>query len=128
VVRRIWPKRLPQAIVGVACFTRYTELLAHGSSYGIYCFVPGILKHFDSEAIYALTAPRPMLMLSGDQDHNAPPDGIEVLEQKVGAVYRLYGQPERFRSVLYKNTGHEYLPEMRAEMAAWFEKWLPVKQ
>jgi dienelactone hydrolase len=115
-----------KAIVGVACFTRYTELLAHGSSHGIYYFVPGILKHFDSEAIYALTAPRPMLMLSGDQDRNAPPDGIEVLEQKVGAVYRLYHRPECFRSVLYKDTGHEYLPEMRDEMAAWFEKWLPV--
>jgi len=57
-----------QAIVGVACFTRYTELLAHVSSHGIYYFVPGLLKHFDTEAIYAIVAPRPMLMLSGDQD------------------------------------------------------------
>jgi dienelactone hydrolase len=116
-----------KAIVGVACFTRYTELMAHGKSHGIYYFVPGILKHFDSEAIYALTAPRPMLMLSGDQDHNAPPDGVEVLEKKVGAVYELHGQPERFRSVLYRNTGHEYLPEMRTAMVEWFEKYLPVK-
>jgi dienelactone hydrolase len=115
-----------KVVVGVACFTRYTELLAHGSSHGIYYFVPGLLKHFDSEAIYALTAPRPMLMLSGDQDRNAPPDGIEILEKKVGAVYRLYGKPEHFRSVLYKDTGHEYLPEMRAEMVAWFARWLPV--
>lgn len=113
-----------QAVVGVACFTRYTELLAHGSSHGIYYFVPGVLRHFDSEAIYALTAPRPMLMLSGDQDRNAPPDGIEVLEQKVGAVYRLHGRPENFRSVLYRDTGHEYLPEMRAEMVAWFQRHL----
>jgi dienelactone hydrolase len=117
-----------KSIVGVACFTRYTELLAHGSSHGIYYFVPGLLRHFDTEAIYALSAPRPMLMLSGDQDRNAPPDGIEVLEKKVGAVYRLYGKPERFRSVLYKDTGHEYLPEMRDEMVAWFEKHLPVKK
>lgn len=116
-----------KAIVGVACFTRYTELLAHGSSHGIYYFVPGILKHFDTEAIYALTAPRPMLQLSGDQDHNAPPDGVEVLEKKIAPVYKLYGKPECFRSVLYKNTGHEYLPEMRSEMVAWFQKWLPVK-
>jgi dienelactone hydrolase len=115
-----------KAIVGVCCFTRYTELLAHGSSHGIYYFVPGLLKHFDSEAIYALTAPRPMLMLSGDQDRNAPPDGIEVLERKLGGVYKLYGKPENFRSVIYKNTGHEYLHEMKVEMAAWFERHLPV--
>jgi dienelactone hydrolase len=115
-----------KAIVGVACFTRFEELLAHRSSHGIYYFVPGLLKHFDSEAIYALVAPRPMLMLSGDQDYNAPPDGIEVLERKIGAVYKLYGKPDAFRSVLYKNTGHEYLTEMRQEMSDWFAGNLPA--
>lgn len=113
-----------QTIVGVACFTRYTELLAHGKSHGIYYFVPGLLKHFDSEAILACVAPRPMLQLSGDQDHNAPPDGVEVLEQKLAKVYELHGEPENFRSILYRNTGHEYLPEMRHEMVAWFQKHL----
>jgi dienelactone hydrolase len=117
-----------KAIVGVACFTRYTELIAHGNlrKHGIYYFVPGVLEHFDTEAIYALVAPRPMLMLSGDQDGGAPTDGIEVLEQKLGAVYRLYGEPGHFRSVVYEKTGHEYLPEMKVEMIAWFEEYLPV--
>jgi dienelactone hydrolase len=117
----------PQAIVGVACFTRYTELLAHGSSHGIYYFVPGVLKHFDTEAIYSCVAPRPMLQLSGDQDRNAPPDGIEVLEKKLAAVYELHKQPDNFRSILYKDTGHEYLPEMRTAMVEWFVKHLPER-
>jgi dienelactone hydrolase len=118
-----------KALVGVACFTRYQELIAHGNlrKHGIYYFVPGMLTHFDSEAVYALAAPRPMLMLSGDQDGGAPTDGIEVLERKLGQVYQLYGKPEQFRSVVYKNTGHEYLPEMKAEMLAWFEKYLPAR-
>ncbi len=68
-----------------------------------------------------------MLMLSGDQDGGAPVDGVEVLERKLGQVYRLYGQADHFRSVVYKNTAHEYLPEMKAEMVAWFEKHLPVQ-
>jgi dienelactone hydrolase len=118
-----------KAIVGVACFTRYTELIAHGNlrKHGIYYFVPGVLEHFDTEAIYALVAPRPMLMLSGDQDGGAPTDGIAVLEKKLGALYRLYGEQDHFRSVVYEKTGHEYLPEMKAEMLAWFEKHLPVE-
>jgi dienelactone hydrolase len=119
-----------KAIVGVACFTRYSELLAHGNlrMHGIYYFVPGLFTHFDTEAIYSLVAPRPMLMLSGDQDGGAPTDGVETLEHKLAQVYGLYHQPEHFRSVVYKNTGHEYLPEMKAEMVAWFEKYLPVQQ
>jgi hypothetical protein len=117
-----------KAVVGVACFTRYTELIAHGNlrMHGIYYFVPGVLRHFDTEAIHALIAPRPHLELSGDQDGGAPTDGIEVLEKKLGAVYRLHGKPENFRSVIYKGTGHEYLPEMKAEMAEWFGRHLPA--
>ncbi len=119
-----------QAVVGVACFTRYTELIAHGNlrKHGIYYFVPGVLQHFDTEAIHALIAPRPHLELSGDQDGGAPTDGVMVLEKKLGALYQLYGKSENFRSVLYKDTGHEYLPEMRVEMVQWFERHLPVKR
>jgi dienelactone hydrolase len=115
--------------VGVACFTRYTELFAHGNlrSHGIYYFVPGVFAHFDTEAIHALIAPRPHLELSGDEDQGAPVDGVVMLEKKLGQVYRLYGKESNFRSIIYEKTGHEYLPEMRAEMAAWFEKTLPVK-
>ena len=116
-----------QAVVGVACFTRYTELIAHGNlrRHGIYYFVPGVLAHFDTEAIHALIAPRPHLELSGDQDGGAPTDGVIALEKKLGAVYRLYEKGEHFRSVLYKDTGHEYLPEMKDEMTRWFERHLP---
>ena len=98
---------------------------SYGDDPGMYYFVPGMLQHFDTEAIFALVAPRPMLQLSGDQDGGAPTDGIEVLEEKLGALYRLYGQPGNFRSVIYKDTGHEYLPEMKAETIAWFARYLP---
>jgi dienelactone hydrolase len=115
-----------KAVAGVACFGRYTELIAHGNLryHGIYYFVPGMLKHFDTEALHALIAPRPHLELTGDQDPTAPVDGIEVLDRKLSQLYTLYGKPENFRSVIYRKTGHEYLPEMKVEMVAWFEKHL----
>jgi dienelactone hydrolase len=118
-----------KAIAGIACFTRYTELIAHGNlrMHGIYYFVPGILKHFDVEAVYSLVAPRPMLMLSGDEDGGAPTSGIITLENILGKMYGLYDVPENFRSVLYSKTGHEYLPEMKEEMVTWFETHLPVQ-
>ncbi|HLF91913.1 MAG TPA: alpha/beta hydrolase family protein, partial [Planctomycetota bacterium] len=86
-----------QAVVGVACFTRYTELIAQGNLryHGIYYFVPGVFAHFDTEAIHALIAPRPHLELSGDQDGGAPTDGIVTLEKKLGALYRLYGKGDQ---------------------------------
>ncbi len=43
-------------VVGVACLTRYENLLKHGQlrQHGAYYFVNGILKHFDTEAVISL--------------------------------------------------------------------------
>jgi len=112
--------------VGIACFTRYQNLIAHGQlrQHGVYYFTNGLLKHFDSEAVVALIAPRPFLALTGDLDAGSPADGVRAIEQEVSKVYRAVGAPDRFRSVLYPDVGHTVTPEMRAEMLAWFERWL----
>ena len=114
------------ATVGVACLTRYENLILHGNlqAHGLYYFTYGLLKHFDTEGVLALLAPRPFLALTGNIDYGSPVDGIKVLEEKVSGVYRAAGAPDRFKSIVYRDTGHVYTPEMRAEMLAWFERWL----
>ena len=101
-------------------------MIAHGQlrQHGVYYFVNGLLRHFDTEGVLALIPPRPYLALTGDLDAGSPADGIKALAEKVGRVYAAVGAPERFQSVLYPNVGHSYTPEMRAEMLAWFERWL----
>jgi dienelactone hydrolase len=115
-----------KAVVGVACFTRYEDLIAIRMlrAHGIYYFVPGILKHFDSEGVMALLAPRPFLALTGDRDAGSPPEGMKKLEQILDRFYRVYGKPEHFQSVVYPKTGHVYNDDMKERMAAWFEKFL----
>ena len=114
------------AVVAVACLTRYQNLIAHGElrQHGVYYFVNGLLRHFDSEGVLALIAPRPFLALTGDLDAGSPADGVRALERAVGGTYEALGAGERFHSVLYRGVGHEYTPEMRAEMLAWFRRWL----
>ncbi len=114
------------ATVGVACLTRYQNLIAHGNlrAHGLYYFSYGLLRHFDTEGVLALLAPRPFLALTGDLDAGSPVDGIRVLEEKVGRVYAVNGVPERFKSILYPDEGHVYTARMRREMLAWFERWL----
>jgi dienelactone hydrolase len=112
--------------VGVACLTRYQNLLAHGQlrQHGVYYYVNGLLKHFDSEGVIALIAPRPFLALTGELDAGSPADGIRTIEEQVGKVYAALGAKERFRSVLYQDTGHVYTPAMRKELLAWLGRWL----
>lgn len=112
-----------KAVVGVACFTRYGELIEQRylSAHGIYYFVPGMLQHFDTEAVMGLIAPRPFLALTGDSDAGSPLEGMYVLEEKLQAAYDLYDRPEHFKSVIYPNTGHVYTDEMKVHMIEWFD-------
>jgi dienelactone hydrolase len=112
--------------VGVACLTRYQNLIAHGQlrAHGIYYFVNGLLQRFDTEGVLALLAPRPFLALTGDLDSGSPADGIRVLEERVGQVYAALGAQERFQSILYADVGHTYTAEMRRAALAWFDRWL----
>jgi dienelactone hydrolase len=115
-----------KTVVGVACFTRYKELIEQKqlSAHGIYYFVPGLLKHFDTEAVMGLIAPRPFLALTGDSDRGSPISGMKVLEEKLNTLYSLYDKNENFRSIIYPNTGHVFTDEMKLEMLHWFEKYL----
>jgi dienelactone hydrolase len=115
-----------KAVVGVACFTRYEDLIGIRSlsAHGIYYFVPGILKHFDTEGIMALLAPRPFLALTGDSDAGSPPEGMRKLETILTNFYKLYGKRDQFQSIIYPNTGHVYNDDEKSRMVAWFDKYL----
>jgi hypothetical protein len=112
--------------VGVCCLTRYQDLVARGGlhEHGIYYFVPGMLQHFDTEAVASLIAPRPFLTLSGADDTGSPASGVETINAFCSGVARLYGKPENFRGVLYSGVAHLYTPEMWREMTAWFARHL----
>jgi dienelactone hydrolase len=114
------------AVVAVACLTRYQNLIAHGElrAHGVYYFVNGLLRHFDSEGVLALIAPRPLLALAGELDAGSPADGVRALERAVEGTYQALGAGDRFRSILYPEVGHAYTPEMRAAALAWFGRWL----
>jgi len=115
-----------KAVVGVACFTRYKELIEQRElrAHGIYYFVPGMLNHFDTEAVMGLIAPRPFLALTGDQDKGSPLSGMLVLEKKLNNAYSLYGKANHFKSIIYPNTGHVFTDEMKMEMLRWFDTHL----
>lgn len=115
------------AAVCVACTTRYEELILAGQlkAHGIYYFVPGMLKHFDTEAVVSLAAPRPILLMTGTDDEGSPTAGVLRINQTVAQVYALHGAQPCFESSLYHRVGHVYLPEMWERTLAWLQRWVP---
>lgn len=113
-----------KAGVAVACLTRYQELIQAGQmkAHGIYYYVPGMLQHFDTEAVIGLIAPRAALFLTGDQDGGSPVAGIRKIESIVAGIYRLHGAAERFESRVYEGMGHVYTRDMWQRMLAWMDR------
>jgi dienelactone hydrolase len=112
--------------VAVACLTRATNLVRHRAlaEHGIYYYVPGFLRHFDTEAVVALIAPRPALFLNGDRDPGSPVDGIRTIASVARDAYARYRQPSHFESRIYRGVGHEYTPDMWTRMLAWMDRWI----
>jgi len=124
--RSWWLMALDERIqtgVAVDCLTRYQELIAEQKmkAHGIYYYVPGILKEFDSEAVISLIAPRPVLFMTGDQDPGSPVTGIIKIENVVKRVYKLYGAENKFRNIIYPQTAHVYTPDMWSKMLNWMD-------
>lgn len=115
-----------KAAVCVACMTRYQDLIRAESlkQHGIYYFVPGMLQHFDSEAVMALAAPRALLFLMGDQDAGSPMEGVKALEEKVAPFYRLGNAETNFEIAIYPGMGHVYLPDMWQRTVQWLDAHL----
>jgi fermentation-respiration switch protein FrsA (DUF1100 family) len=120
----------PKTGVAVACMTRYRELIQSGmlKAHGIYYFVPGMLQHFDAEAVIACAAPRPMLFMTGDSDAGSPVEGVRSLTNSVAAVYSAVGATSAFSSIIEPNTAHVYLPHMWDRTLEWFQRHLHPSQ
>ena len=123
--RTWWAMALDERLkagVAICCLTRYRDLTAaEGLKYhGIYYFVPGLLNYFDTEAVVALAAPRPLLFQSGGTDAGSPVEGIRKIESVVQKAYKLYERDADFQSQIYPGIGHVYLPEMWDRTLQWF--------
>ena len=112
--------------ISVSCLPRCQDLIRTGDVNALdYCFAPGMLREkIDTETIVGLIAPRAHLTLTGDRDLGSPVSGVRTIDGFQEHLYKLYGQDENFRAVLYPGVGHEYTPAMWDETLQWLKKHL----
>ena len=111
--------------VDICCLTDFRTLVARRGldGHGIYYFVPGLLRDFETADINALIAPRPHLALAGRKDPLTPPEGLERVDRRLREVYAARGAPEAWRLSCH-DVGHVETRAMRAEALAFLGRWL----
>jgi hypothetical protein len=111
--------------VDLCCLTDYEELIGIKNlrGHGIYYYIPGLLKHFQSHQINELIVPRPRLSLNGRHDLLTPPAGVERIRDHLLPLYEQHGRREDCRIELF-DCGHEETPQMRGIVLETFDRYL----
>jgi hypothetical protein len=101
------------------CQTRYMPKLA--AYRGRLADIP-----FDFHELIGALAPRHVLIVAPTNDSNFRADSVDRIAASAGAVFRLYGHPERLR-VEHPDSGHDFPTEMRQAAYALFDAVLAGK-
>jgi hypothetical protein len=111
--------------VDLCCLTDFQALIETRGldGHGLYYYVPGLLKRFDTATINALIAPRAHLSLAGIHDRLTPPAGLDRVDAHLSRVYAAAGVPERWQLVR-SDTGHFETWDMRARIMDFLERFL----
>lgn len=86
--------------------------------------VPGIESDFDGPAMLPLTAPRPLLVINGENDDRTPLPGLEQCIAAAREAYTEQNAIERFEFRLQPRTGHAVTPESEQYAIDWLVKQL----
>lgn len=86
--------------------------------------LPGITGRFDCPAMLAAIAPRPLLILNGEEDDRCPMEGVRLCYEAAEAAYRKHNALDRLKMIVAPKTGHKVTDEQRLAALEWFERWL----
>ncbi|MCP4642038.1 MAG: dienelactone hydrolase family protein, partial [bacterium] len=109
--------------VDICCQTEFHTILRTNGleGHGIYYYVPDLLNHFTTADINALIAPRPHLALAGIQDNLTPPEGLDIIDREMQAVYGELDASENWELLRYDD-GHRETEDGRSAIMAFLKQ------
>ncbi|MGH9340455.1 MAG: hypothetical protein ACRD1R_12915, partial [Acidobacteriota bacterium] len=86
--------------------------------------MPGITGEFDCPSMIRMFAPRPLLILSGENDPNCPLPGAKLGFAAAREAYAKVNALDHLKIDLAEGVAHKVTPEQTQTAIAWFERWL----
>jgi dienelactone hydrolase len=113
-----------KAAVVVGWMSTYGSMLQNKlTSIGFMKVVPGLYQHMDLPDVVSMNVPGGLMVINGTKDGLFPLDGVYAAFDKIAAVYKKAGVPERFQGVTYDGP-HEFNAQMQEKAFAWLDRWL----
>jgi dienelactone hydrolase len=90
--------------------------------------IPGILDEFDCPSMIRLFAPRPLLVLSTENDQNCPLPGAKLAFAQAEAAYAAAGARDKLTIDVAPNARHELVPQHRTLALDWLDQQLKPRE
>ncbi|MCE3217095.1 hypothetical protein HAX54_010346 [Datura stramonium] len=85
---------------------------------------PGLASQFDAPYTVSTIAPRPLLILNGEDDPRCPIDGLKIPELNARKAWEETNCPQNFKLIAQPGIGHQMTPLMVKEASDWFDRFL----
>jgi alpha-beta hydrolase superfamily lysophospholipase len=88
--------------------------------------LPGVLDEFDNPSIIRLIAPRPLLVLSTENDQNCPLPGAQLAFAQAQLAYTEARASDKLKIDVAPGARHEVVPAHRQLANAWLDRQFGV--
>jgi dienelactone hydrolase len=90
-------------------------------------YIPGLFRYANNHELLAMTAPKPVLIVSAAEDNSFPIRGVRDVAAYGRKLYDTYGLRDRFGYSEDSTEGHGYQIKKREAAYGWFLRWLMNK-
>lgn len=87
---------------------------------------PGLASQFDAPYTIPAIAPRPLLILNGEEDPRCPIAGLDIPTSRARKAWADADCPQNFKLIAQAGIGHQMTPLMVKEASNWFDRFLKV--
>ena len=88
---------------------------------------PGLQRFLDYPDVASLAAPKPMLLLAGEQDALFPPDAVRAAYTSMGRVWAAWKAGDRFQTRFWPG-GHVFEQDQQVFAFDWLDRLWGVKR
>jgi dienelactone hydrolase len=115
----------PKVCVSSCGISTWRHMLERHVVHNFACYIPGLMEAGDLDELFMQIAPRPFLIISGEEDPNFPPEGVRAIVSALGCEYQKHKAPQALEAHILP--GGHFFDEQRQSLATQFlARWLPA--